>query len=265
MIIDDNARVITNKMIIPAHYVMEIHSPDIALKALPGQFLHIKVTNNTSPLLRRPISIHMRDREKGSISILYKVVGTGTQLLSHYKPGDRMSIIGPLGNGFPLAAEFKRIAVVGGGIGTAPLLFLALEAVNSGRDVLYIEGARCRDALLLSEHLENSGCRVMVATDDGSLGYRGFPTELLKSRLERESFDAVYACGPKPMLKGIKKLSLEYRTPAFISLEERMGCGIGACLSCVCKVIADGGRGAEYRKVCTDGPVFPAEAVMFDE
>jgi dihydroorotate dehydrogenase electron transfer subunit len=265
MVIDDSAQIITNKMVIPAHYVMEIHSPNIALKALPGQFLHIKVTNNTSPLLRRPISIHMRDREKGSISILYRVVGTGTQLLSRYKPGDRINIIGPLGNGFPLAVEFKRIAVVGGGIGTAPLLFLALEAVNSGRDVLYIEGARCKDALLLSEHLENSGCRVMVATDDGSLGYRGFPTELLKSRLERESFDAVYACGPKPMLRGIKKLSLEYRTPAFISLEERMGCGIGACLSCVCKVIVDGGSGAEYRKVCTDGPVFPAEAVMFDE
>lgn len=265
MHIDTSAKVLSNKMLIPEHYKMEIYSPKTSSSAKPGQFIHIKTGKTTSPLLRRPISIYINDKKRGIISILYKTVGTGTSLLTEYKPNDTIDIIGPLGNGFPMGDEQNHIAIVGGGVGIAPLVFLALEARQLNKKVIFIQGAPCKRTLIDVQELKDAGCIIETATDDGSAGFRGFPTELLKKYLEKEHLDAVYSCGPTPMLKTIKKISLEYKIQTYISLEQKMGCGIGACLGCVCRVLVGGIQGATYKRVCKDGPVFPAEVVVFDE
>ena len=262
---DISARVKSNKKIMPEHYKMEIYSPKTASSAKPGQFIHIKTSRTTSPLLRRPISIYMRDKKRGIISILYKTVGTGTSLLTEYKPDDTIDIMGPLGNGFPLGDELNHIAIVGGGVGIAPLVFLALEARQLKKQVTFIQGAPCKRTLIETQELKDAGCIIETATDDGSTGFHGFPTELLKIYLKKERIDAVYSCGPTPMLKMIKKIGLENKVQTYISLEQKMGCGIGACLGCVCKVLVGGSQGSTYKRVCADGPVFPAEVVVFDE
>ncbi|HHU68821.1 MAG TPA: dihydroorotate dehydrogenase electron transfer subunit [Thermoanaerobacterales bacterium] len=265
MHIDTSATVISNKKIIPEHYKMEIYSPQTASSAKPGQFIHIKTSRTTSPLLRRPISIYMRDKKRGIISILYKTVGTGTSLLTEYKPEDTIDIMGPLGNGFPLGDEQNRIALAGGGVGIAPLVFLALEASQLKKQVIFIQGAQCKTTLIETRELKDAGCIVETATDDGSAGFHGFPTELLKKYLEKERIDTVYSCGPTPMLKTIKKISLENKIQTYISLEQKMGCGIGACLGCACRVLVNESQGSTYKRVCADGPIFPAEVVVFDE
>ncbi|HQE05511.1 MAG: dihydroorotate dehydrogenase electron transfer subunit [Tepidanaerobacteraceae bacterium] len=252
------ASIMQNTQIAPDIYLMEIQSAETAEAARPGQFLHIRCTDSLSPLLRRPISIADADKKTGNIKIIYRVVGQGTQLLCRKRPGDSLDIIGPLGQGFPMPDEGQTPVIVGGGIGVAPLLFLAKSVVKETFCPMpkVFLGFETKQEAFGIEFFESLGIELEICTDDGSLGNKCFPTALLKEYLEQcqdKSKLVIYACGPRPMLAGLKDIASAEDITAYFSMEERMACGVGACLGCSVK----SSQGA-YKKVCKDGPVFEA-------
>lgn len=250
-----------------ADYIsLTFKSLDVARQATPGQFLMVKVATGTHPLLRRPFSIHSRDG--ASISLFFKVAGEGTALLAEKKPGETLDILGPRGRGFDLAlgAGNRRAAMapalaVGGGRGIAPLYFLASELAAAGRPVKVLYGGRTVADLPLRDRFKTAGFDPACSTDDGSLGFKGLVTELLEKELKATPAAAIYACGPEPMLRTIAGLAAAARIPAQLSLESHMGCGFGACWGCVKKIRR--GSAESWVKVCEDGPVFPAEEVVW--
>ncbi|MGI1690138.1 dihydroorotate dehydrogenase electron transfer subunit [Thermoanaerobacter uzonensis] len=215
----------------------------------PGQFVMVDCKGKT--FLKRPISVCSADDK--SMTIVYQVKGEGTKNLSEMKKGDTIEVTGPHGHGFELY-EDKNMLIVGGGIGIPPLLYLAkkIKAKN-----LYI-ALGFKSEIFLVEEFKNLG-EVIVTTEDGSFGKKGMVTQGIEDIIDK--IDIIYGCGPKPMLKALKEISLKNNIPCQISLEERMACGMGACLVCACKVKKDGGF--EYKRVCKDGPVFWAEEVEF--
>lgn len=239
---------------------LTVYAPQIAKGATPGQFVHIKCGDKT--LLRRPLSIC--DCEQDRLRILFEVRGEGTRWLARREKGEILSLLGPLGHGFSLDKAGRHPLVIGGGIGAPPMLFLAKTLKKRGTDTEAILGFRNKGASMLIEEFSGLG-KVQVATDDGSAGYHGFVHELLQREIEnRNPFTMLYACGPKPMLKAVAQVAAENNIPLEVSMEERMGCGIGACLVCACKTRAIDGR-EEMRHVCKDGPVFDAREVIFDD
>jgi dihydroorotate dehydrogenase electron transfer subunit len=261
-----DSEIILNKKIKDNYYELSLKAPGIAKEAGPGQFVNIKVSDGSWPLLRRPFSIH---RTKGShIEILYKVIGRGTQILSYKRAGECLNIIGPLGNGFnyqlPIAS-YQLSILVAGGMGVAPLVFLAeklkeFKIQNSKFKILALLGAKTKNEILCEEEFKELGCQLKIATDDGSRGFKGKVTELLKKVLPlaiSDKLSAIYACGPKPMLKEIAQISRKYKIPAQGSLEARMACGFGACRGCVIKTREN------YKTVCQDGPVFDLEEIAW--
>lgn len=235
-------------------YSMWIEAEDMAKAAAPGQFLSL-YTKDSGHLLPRPISICEIDRERGMVRIVYRVVGLGTKEFSRYQSGEQVIVLGPLGNGFPLESdEKKRAFLVGGGIGIPPMLQLAKELKCQKQMVLGY-----RDKLFLNEEFTKHG-QVFVATEDGSAGTRGNVLDAIKEQgLEA---DIVYACGPKPMLRAVKALAMERGMECWLSLEERMACGVGACLGCVCRSKdTDSHSHVKNKRVCKDGPVFAAGEV----
>lgn len=246
-------RVVENKELCRDVYELLLECPEIAAEAMPGQFLHIKVNSGMDPLLRRPISICRINREKGRISLVYQIIGKGTKEMIGFCKGDAIDVMGPLGNGFGIFPG-KKCAVVGGGMGVAPLLELA--AGIGGCDAYM--GFRC-STFKIDEYRELCN-EVHISTEDGSAGTRGYVTELLK---DIGKYDIVYTCGPKLMMKRVKELCEQNSVRCYVSIEERMGCGIGACLVCACKIKQ--GDSWHYRKACTDGPVFEAGEVDFDD
>ncbi len=261
--------VVVQEMVAPGCYRLTFFSPEIVLLARPGQFLHIRVTPGLEPLLRRPFSIHSVNRRTGEGALLYRVVGRGTGLLAKKKKGDWLDVIGPLGQGFTLPAAGQRVVLVAGGIGIAPLFFLLQTLAGSDNFVNVFLGARTAKDLLLVEEvreLVNGGRgEVMVATDDGSCEHRGPVTDLLARLLAEKKVEMVYACGPVAMLKVVASLLERYGVDGEVSLEERMGCGIGACLSCVCKTRGGNRQDFSYRRVCLEGPVFKARDVVWGD
>lgn len=246
-------KVIENKELCQNMYEIVLECPEIAKTARPGQFLHIKANEGLEPLLRRPISISKIYGEKGHISLIYQILGKGTKSIAALKPGEAIDVMGPLGNGFPVFPG-KKCAVVGGGMGVAPLLELA----NNLADCDAYLGFRC-DTFKLAEY--KSACKeLFIATEDGSMGIRGYVTELMK---DIGKYGIVYTCGPKLMMKKVKELCEGSSVQCFVSIEERMGCGIGACLVCACKIKE--GNAWHYKKACTDGPVFEAGEVDFND
>jgi dihydroorotate dehydrogenase electron transfer subunit len=233
-------------------YKLALAAPAVARNAAPGNFLMVKVSGNTDPLLRRPLSIHSVDSSAGVVELLYEVVGTGTRILSQKKTGERVSVIGPLGNGFSFSRDMKRrhAVIVAGGMGAAPLLFLAQRIKADCMTVLI--GARTRQQLLCISDFKKLGCDVSVATDDASSGFHGRVTELLEDILARNagSNPVLYGCGPEPMLKAMALLCRKHRLHAQVSLEAHMACGIGACLGCVVQTKQG------LSRVCKEGPVF---------
>ncbi len=251
------AKVVENRETAAGIYRLVMDEPQLARAARPGQFLNLRVTTASAPLLRRPISIHWVDGDR--LEVLYQVVGLGTQILAGIQPGAVLDVQGPLGRGFTTGAE-GRVLLVGGGIGIAPLGLLAREL--DPRAALCLLGARSGATLMAAggERLAQSGYECKFATDDGSLGIRGLVTQLLAHELDRAAM--IYACGPKPMLRAAAELALANGVPCQVSLEEHMGCGVGACLGCVCKAVPRYGR-ENLRKVCSDGPVFDAREVIW--
>lgn len=248
----------------PGVWVTELLAPALAQSATPGQFLHIRCGEDSDPLLRRPISIHAVYRQSGLVKIMFQVVGRGTAWLARRRNG-RLDVMGPLGRGFTMftGEQEPRLVVVGGGIGAAPLYFLLQELARAGHveQVKVLLGARSAEQLLIHNAAELLGFTVGVATDDGSAGYRGLVTDLLAEELQRRP-DFVYACGPEPMLKTLCGMLHNAGVPGEVSVEERMACGVGACLSCVCRV-KDAGGLETYRHACVDGPVFAAGEVVW--
>lgn len=253
--------VVDNRELVPRIFQMKLMAPGVAKTAAPGQFLHIRCSHSISPLLRRPISIAGVGEDLETVEIIYRVVGEGTQWLSRRASGEELDVLGPLGKGFPMPKPEANPVLVGGGLGVAPLLFLAQEiAKNRGTTKspgrVFIGFCTAAEAYGI-DRLKTWGYDVFVATDDGSLGHRGFPTDPLTSGLGAD--DVLYTCGPLPLISKVKALGRRYSIPTYLSLEERMACGIGACIGCSVKASGDG-----YKKVCKDGPVFEADKVILD-
>lgn len=245
--------IILNKEIASGVFKMIFTSKEIANETVPGQFVNL-YTDSKALLLPRPISICEVDKEQGLVTIVYAVVGEGTKLFSGLKAGDLVDVLGPFGKGFPVNNHNKSI-IVGGGVGTPPLLELAKQL--NGDIEIYL-GYRTEPYLI--EDFKKYG-KVFVATDDGSVGHEGNVIELMNSN--NTIGEVIYSCGPTPMLKGVKEWTNEKDIHAWLSLEERMGCGFGACVGCVCKIAADNEEGYTYKKVCKEGPVFNAKEVLF--
>jgi dihydroorotate dehydrogenase electron transfer subunit len=246
------AQVISNSSLGKLVQELKFHAPEIAEDAYAGQFVHLRVLNSSDPLLRRPFSIAGVDRQAGLVTIIYRVIGRGTLVLSTAKPGDQLDCMGPLGSGFVIEGE--RPLLVGGGMGLAPLAFLAEQLCP--RPVEVLMGGRTAVEMFWTDYFKGICQGIHITTDDGSMGYHGFAPQILPQILAEKSYDRIYACGPRPMLQGVSELALQAGIPCQISLEAFMACGVGACLSCSCNA-TDGSR----RKVCTDGPVFWAGEV----
>lgn len=236
-------------------YSIEILCPEVAEIAQPGQFVHILPPGYT---LRRPISICNIDREKGTLRIVFIVKGDGTKDIAKLNEGQLIDMLAPLGHGFTIDESYKKIVLIGGGIGTPPMLPLAKKY---GKNAIVISGFRSADAVILQEDFKATGAETILCTDDGTMGIKGFVTEPLKELFEKGDVDAVYTCGPTPMLRNIAALASEYGVYCEVSLEERMGCGIGACLVCACKTMKDGQE--HHAHVCKNGPVFNAKEVVW--
>lgn len=221
-----------------------------------GQFIEIRVTDEIEPLLRRPISIH--NIEGNILEFIFQVKGKGTEILSEKKIGEEIDILGPLGHGTFDFKDKKNIAVIGGGIGIFPLYELAKQAKGQATVNMYL-GFRNKDFVLLENEYKAVSDKFVLTTDDGSYGEKGFAINFLKEDIEKGNIDGIYACGPLPMLKAVQELAKNTNTPCQISLEERMGCGIGVCLGCAVKVSA--GEQTVYTHVCKAGPVFDANVV----
>lgn len=228
---------------------------ELAADAHPGQFVAV-YPKDASTLLPRPISICETDKDKGRLRLVYRIAGNGTKEFSTYKTGDEASVLGILGNGFPLEkGEGKKVFLMGGGIGIPPMLQLAKE-LHAEKQI--IVGYRNQD-LFLQEDLQQNGT-VYIATEDGSVGSRGNVMDAIRENSLQA--DVIMACGPMPMLRAIKQYAEEQGIEAYISLEERMACGVGACLGCVCKTKeVDHHSHVHNARICTDGPVFEAKEV----
>jgi dihydroorotate dehydrogenase electron transfer subunit len=257
-----DCEIVAHRQLLPDCRRLVLAAPAVAEAARPGQFLHLRCGATADPLLRRPLSIHDVDRVAGLVTLLYRVVGRGTALLATRKPGpDRVNILGPLGRGFEVPPEHRRVALVGGGLGVAPLFFLARELAAAGREVIVFHGARTTGEL----ELVNFGLLPVEsasATDDGSVGYAGSVVELFGQAAAELKMDWVCAAGPTGMLRALAGELRRLNLPGEVSLEGRMGCGIGVCVCCNCRI---GTRERwTYRRVCADGPVFSAEEVVWE-
>lgn len=254
-------KILRMEKIAPVIYKMTIESAYIAENALPGQFVNVKCSDGINVLLRRPISICNVDKLKNTFDIIFQIRGTGTELLSRMRPGEIVDLLGPLGNSFDLDEKYSGIAVVGGGIGIFPLLFVLNES-KADMKRCYL-GFRSKDFVVLEEEFKMASHDMYISTDDGSAGYNGLVTDMLARDIESNTLDMLYACGPTPMIKQVIKLADEYGIPCQISMEQRMGCGIGACLVCACKTKY--GDEWEYSHICKDGPVYKGSDLIFDE
>ncbi|MEK7578346.1 MAG: dihydroorotate dehydrogenase electron transfer subunit [Patescibacteria group bacterium] len=287
-ITNQKSKIISNKKIKDNYFEIIVDALEIASSAYPGQFVNIRVAEGFEPLLRRPLSIHRVDG--GRVILLYEALGKGTQILSQRKKGEYLDIIGPLGNGFRIANREPRLPageagttiLVAGGMGTAPLIFLAeklAEIKNQKSNIknLVLIGAKSKNHILCEKEFKELGCEVKIATDDGSRGFKGYVSDLLIKTLSTVNCQllTIYACGPAPMLKEIGHISQKYNIPAQVSLEAHMACGIGACMGCVIKTqnskLKTQNDNAklkmknefEYKRVCKEGPVFDASEVIW--
>jgi dihydroorotate dehydrogenase electron transfer subunit len=241
------------------NYRLTLDCPQIAGNSKPGQFVMIKTGPGKDPLLRRPFSIHQTSDE-GLIQIYFKVVGRGTEILARHRPGETLSVFGPLGRGYRVDTSAPSV-IIGGGLGIAPLLFLVKENCRLKKDCskdLIILGAREKIEIEpLLDDFRKFGLSIHLATDDGSLGYHGFVTGVMES-LNLPSGCNVYSCGPEPMMAGVSALCKSKSIPCQVSVESVMACGMGACLGC-----SRPAKKGTYTHVCLNGPVYEAEDLIW--
>lgn len=240
-------------------YKFSLQAKEITDTAKPGNFVEIRVTDNVEPLLRRPISIYNMEKETGILEIIFQIKGKGTTILANRKEGEEIDIIGPLGFGTFNTKQTGEVAIIGGGIGIFPLYELAkqIKQQNNATVNTYL-GFRNKEFVVLEQEFKQVSDKLVITTDDGSYAESGFAINKLKEDIEKNKPSMIYACGPLPMLKAIQALSIEQNIPCQISLEEKMGCGIGACLGCAVKTAKSLENAPEYWHVCKAGPVFNA-------
>jgi dihydroorotate dehydrogenase electron transfer subunit len=248
----DSVPVIRNLEVMPNVFLMELSCPQIALSSKPGQFVMVYCGGET--LLRRPFALHRVNRETGTISLLYAVVGRGTIQLTRYKINENVNILGPLGNGFYIKPGTSKVLLAAGGMGVAPLFYLAEEAQISGLEVNFLMGARTATSLAVTEGLS---CDPVCATEDGSLGWHGVVTDCLPRFIG--GVDQVFACGPMQMYQSLYNMAEIKGRDVQVSLEVRMGCGIGICYGCTINT-----RGG-LKHVCKHGPVFAFDDIFWGD
>jgi dihydroorotate dehydrogenase electron transfer subunit len=241
-------------------YEIEIIAPQVAREAQPGQFVHLRPGQTHDPLLRRPLSLYDVDKKLGSITLLYKVVGRGTELLKKIGSREHVDIMGPLGKGFTLPAAGKSALLVGGGVGIAPLVYLARVLQEKGHPVEAACGAASRsEAAAFERKFNELGIQTWPATMDGSLGYKGTVVGLLQEQPQFAGVDMIYTCGPEMMMEAVTVFARRHSIRGEVSLEEAMACGVGACLGCARKLKPEDD---DYVKVCKDGPVFDMDLLF---
>jgi dihydroorotate dehydrogenase electron transfer subunit len=251
--------VVQRRSVAPNHVELIVDSPELAC-AQPGQFAHVL----TPGMLRRPISFSRIDRVHSQVGLLVQAVGVGTEWLCQRRTGDWLNVMGPLGRGFEPPDADQPWALVGGGVGIPPL-YAAVQIWNPFHrsPVVVILGARSADYLIMADDFERLGVDVRVATDDGSLGRRGTVLPELVNWMREHRHGHLMACGPTPMLEAVHRVSATWHGRTQLALEQRMGCGIGACLACVVPTRLAAQGGPQYRRVCTEGPVFDREELVF--
>ena len=258
-----STRVIENLQLSRRYFMLRLARPDGFVEPLAGQFVHVSVPSLDAGarfFLRRPFSIH--DCTRDAIDLVIVEVGPGSQALRCVRAGDTVDFYGPLGQPYPVLPG-RRILAIGGGVGLAPLYFYGFRAPGGiGENYRLLYGARTKDDLFLDQvPLERSG--VALSTDDGSHGFKGNVVQLAERELEREGAEAIFSCGPTVMMRAAQKLAEARGIPHWASLENRMGCALGACRACVVPTTLAGA--SPYRTVCHDGPVFDASVLVWDE
>jgi dihydroorotate dehydrogenase electron transfer subunit len=256
---------------------MELRCSELVAEVKPGQFLMLRVREGYDPYLRMPFSFYRvaRRKETAIISLLYKVVGQGTQMMSEIEKGETVDILGPLGNSFRIPAPMKRALLVAGGIGLPPILFLAetiKRRLRGKAEVHFFYGGQSQVDIVELDRIKKSSTVANVCTEDGCLGPKMLVTEPLEEYLrsgkssftDRESA-TIFACGPKGMLKAVSSMAKQYDVPCQLSLESYMACGFGACLGCVVRVRSKEGDGIAHERVCKEGPIFDGERILWDE
>jgi len=261
-VLEETVSIKFNRQIGKDTWLMGFRSENMAPHAKPGQFLMVHLGRGIKdPLLRRPFSIH-RIQDKNQLMFLYKIVGKGTLLLSYLKKDDSISVIGPLGNGFPVSKPHEKTLLIAGGMGVAPLFFLAqsLHKVHKQKITMFLGFSTSQDVILLNE-LKDLNIDLSLTTDDGSLGITGIVTDLLDEYLRHElnQRSTIYACGPTLMLKKVAQMATASNLRCYVSLEGRMACGLGICQGCAVK--ATNNKNKPYYYVCQDGPVFSSEMI----
>ncbi|MFO0946760.1 MAG: dihydroorotate dehydrogenase electron transfer subunit [Planctomycetota bacterium] len=275
------AEVVENRRIAKDTFRLRIHSPQVAETILPGQFIMVRPTGRTDPLLARPYALYAVTGDGGvsasCVDIVYLVLGNGTRTLATLRQGDAVDLWGPMGNTFPVdvpALSNGHLLIVAGGIGQTPFVAVLEELLGQrsfGRSRQVIRprkltvtyGVRTAEYLAGVEDFQSTGAIVRIATDDGSAGHRGFVTDLVQEELDSDDPPTIlFGCGPEPMLERLAKMAWDRSVPAWVSLETKMACGYGVCFSCVCPVRDDSGW--DYRRVCLEGPVFPSSQIAWE-
>lgn len=257
-LVDEEGKVLSNEHLGRNLYLMEVESPGISAALQPGQFVHMRLPGMEGHILRRPFSVYDTRPEEGAMDILYQAVGFGSSHMAGLGAGARVSSIGPVGRGWRIPQGCRRALIVGGGVGAAPLLLHARALVSQGADVDVVLGAQTAEAMVAAERFaQATGKAPVVATDDGSLGHAGFCTGPARDLLEGGGYDHVAVCGPEPLMRIVAGMAADAGAECQVSLERRMACGVGACLSCVVDTRAG------KRRCCVDGPVFDASEVVW--
>lgn len=270
MIWSGHAEVFGYRRLGEPYHSLTIVAPEICKVATPGQFIAVRTPEDGSLLLRRSFSIHRVDRRPGwagTIEIVFDVRGRGTELLARSRPHTILDVLGPLGRPFRLPNEPANCLLVGGGIGSAPLLFLAEELRDRGNRVDFIIGGRTQEHLLRPIESKRVAMTVRFTTDDGSAGHHGVVTDILQETIEQTGARVVYTCGPTPMLRAVARTCREMRIPCQVAWEEVMACGFGACLVCAVPVRLDSNGSEEawtWVRCCTEGPVFSGTRIHWD-
>ena len=233
MPIQADCKIVGKEKLTEKIYKFSVKSKEISEIARPGNFLEIKVSDSLETFLRRPISIYNIDKENEIIEFIFQVKGNGTKILSDRKVGEDLNILGPLGNGVFSIKHYNKVAIIGGGIGVFPLYELA-KRLNENSEVNIYLGFRNKELVTLEDEFSEVSNKLLITTDDGSYGQKGFAIDFLKNDCVEEKPDVIFACGPLPMLKAVQAFGIENEIYTEISLEERMGCGIGACVRMCC-------------------------------
>lgn len=251
----------SNMEIAPGFFILEVESPEITTGAKPGQFVMVKPQDRSGILLGRPFSIFKRDRSR--LFFLYKIYGKGSREISLLKKGEQIRAWGPLGQSF-FPTQRQNWIFVAGGVGVAPLLFLAQEAPRNITMTLFL-GIKNKDQAILKSDFEKLNCKVIFVTEDGSLGEKGLVTDVLEKSLAAEknvSDTEIFTCGPRPMEARVAEIARKFNIPCQVAFEEYMGCGLGTCMGCVVKCRHEDDW--SFKRVCREGPVFMADQIIWE-